>query len=95
MQLGSTIKRCRTVRAFTLDELAVETGLSKGYLSLVESDQREPSLTAVDSIATALDVPIEVLVLMAARSEQLDDVDEKHLRRLKSAVWKLVTPREH
>ena len=92
--LGSTIKRCRTVRTLTLDELAIETGLSKGYLSLVESDQREPGLSAINSIATALDVPIEILVLLAARSGELDELSEQRVGKLKRAVWKLVDHHE-
>ena len=94
MQLGSTIKKIRTIRAFTLDVLAEETGLSKGYLSLVESGQREPSLGSVESISKALDIPIEILVLMAARSDEFDELTEGSLSKLKDFVWKLVEPDE-
>lgn len=90
MYLGSTIKRCRIAQTLTLDDLAIEAGLSKGYLSLVESGQREPSLSAINAIANALNIPIEILVLMAARSDQLDELDSKNVKKLQKAVWKLV-----
>jgi transcriptional regulator with XRE-family HTH domain len=62
--IGETIRIIRTANDKTLRALAVASGLSVPYLSLVESGARQPSLTAIQKIAKALNVPAEVLLML-------------------------------
>jgi len=91
MELGATIKKCRTASEKTLDSIAEETGLSKGYLSLVESNKREPSLSTVSSIAAALGIPMEIIVFMAAREDEIWELDKEQLKQLKLGLSELVS----
>lgn len=50
-QLGERLKHLRDERAWTLDDLAARTNLSKPYLSRLESGERQPSIAALLSIA--------------------------------------------
>ncbi len=52
----------RTERGLTLDALAEKSGLSKAYLSQIESGKRAGTTKTMRAIAKALKVPLDVLV---------------------------------
>ncbi|MDF3832045.1 helix-turn-helix transcriptional regulator [Cupriavidus basilensis] len=56
------VKAWREYRRMTQDALAMAAGLSKPYLSQIENRKRDGSLEVFQSLATALQVPIDVLV---------------------------------
>jgi len=56
--LGSQIRDLREARRMTLAQLAKAIGKSIGYLSQIERDRSEVSISALKSIADALDVQI-------------------------------------
>lgn len=60
--LGNHIKTLRKAKNLTLDALAQESGISKGYLSRVENAQNDPSFSILLKISRALSVPIGVLL---------------------------------
>jgi len=53
---GSRIRRARTLAGLTQQEVAEKTGLSDGYLSLIEGDRRQPSAAAVKLLSRALNI---------------------------------------
>jgi transcriptional regulator with XRE-family HTH domain len=57
-RIGSEIRNLRKARGYTLAVLAARSGLSVGYLSLLERDISTPSINALHSISRALDVTI-------------------------------------
>lgn len=76
--LGKQIRNLRKERQLTLKELADLTDLSVGYLSQLERDQVEPSLSSIRKIAASLDVPPYIFMdfekssaLTLRREEQL------------------------
>ena len=56
--LGETIRRIRAEKGLNLRELAEITKLTPSFLSQVERDLAEPSITSLRKIADALGVPI-------------------------------------
>ena len=56
--LGTEIRGLRKARKLTLSDLAATSGLSVGYLSMVERQKAMPSIKALMSIAQALGVTI-------------------------------------
>ncbi|MEZ0447977.1 helix-turn-helix domain-containing protein [Cellulomonas sp. ICMP 17802] len=52
--LGRRIRHARTARGLTLDELGRQVGSTASQLSLVENGRREPRLSLLQSLATAL-----------------------------------------
>jgi transcriptional regulator with XRE-family HTH domain len=71
MQLGRAIKFFRIMRNYTLPTLAERCGKSASYLSLVERDKRDPSMSTVSEIAAALAIPLPLLMYMAETPEFL------------------------
>jgi transcriptional regulator with XRE-family HTH domain len=56
--LGEKIRQKRLESSLSLKELAEKTGLTPGFLSQVERELAEPSITSLRKIAEALNVPI-------------------------------------
>jgi len=56
--LGDEIRQLRKVRGITLQELALATGKSVGFLSQVERNLTRPSVTVLQDISEALSVHI-------------------------------------
>ncbi len=54
LMLGRRIRHARTARGLTLDELGRQAGTTASQLSLVENGRREPRLSLLQALATAL-----------------------------------------
>ncbi len=61
VELAQRLKRLRTERSLTLEQVASEAGLTRGWLSKVENFRVTPSLPALSSIAQALGVSLAEL----------------------------------
>ena len=59
--LGADLRALRKARGLTLSGLAEELGRSVGWLSQVERDLSEPSITDLRHIAAALEVSVSML----------------------------------
>ena len=64
--IGNTIRRLREHRNQTLKDLAQATGLSLSYLSLIERNKRDPSLTNLSKIAAAFELPPSILIFISS-----------------------------
>lgn len=60
-KLGTRIATLRKKTGVTAEKFAYENGISKGYLSDIESGKRLPTLLMVEKIAKALSVEIKDL----------------------------------
>jgi transcriptional regulator with XRE-family HTH domain len=56
--LGERLRDLRAAKGWTLDELAERSGLSKPFLSRLESGTRQPSIAAVLTLARVFGVPM-------------------------------------
>lgn len=59
--LGQTIRVAREARGLTQADLATRVQVTQAYLSYLEQDQREPSLSIAARIARELELPLEKL----------------------------------
>lgn len=59
--LGSMISKIRKEQHMTKVELAKRTGINIGHITHIEKGERHPSHKALMSIASALDVPYQIL----------------------------------
>jgi DNA-binding XRE family transcriptional regulator len=57
----SAIKIIRKHRGLTQDDLASEAGISRPYLTEIETGRKEGSIRSLKAIAAALNVPLEKL----------------------------------
>ena len=59
--LGADLRALRRARGLTLQAMAARLGRSVGWLSQVERDKSDPSISDLRHIATALEVPMSLL----------------------------------
>ncbi len=59
--MKTNIRYIRKLNHMTLAELSESTGLTSAYLSMIERDMREPTLSTLRKIADALGVTAESL----------------------------------
>jgi transcriptional regulator with XRE-family HTH domain len=64
--LGADLRALRKARGLTLSDLAATLGRSVGWLSQVERDKSEPSITDLRLIAATLDVSVSSLFRQGA-----------------------------
>jgi XRE family transcriptional regulator, fatty acid utilization regulator len=68
--LGRRVRHLRRARGLTLAQLATAVGSASSALSMIENGRREPRLSLLQSIAAALDVPVEDLLRSEAPSRR-------------------------
>ena len=60
-QLGLRIKYLRGMRRLSQEDLALESGVNKNYLSDLERGMRNPTVKVLEKIAIALDISLSEL----------------------------------
>jgi DNA-binding XRE family transcriptional regulator len=65
--LGQRIRAAREAHGLTQAELAARAHVAQAYLSYLEQDQREPSLSIAARIARELEIPLDELASTLTR----------------------------
>ena len=60
-QLGMRIKYLRSLKKWSKEDLALEAGINKNYLSDLERGSRNPTVKVLDKIAKTLGITLEEL----------------------------------
>jgi transcriptional regulator with XRE-family HTH domain len=79
--IGGEIRGLRKARGLTLTELAEASGLSIGYLSLLERDRATPSIKALHAVSRALGVTISWFFEASDTPEEERDLVVRRARR--------------
>jgi transcriptional regulator with XRE-family HTH domain len=79
--IGADIRGLRKARGLTLTGLAEATGLSIGYLSLLERDRATPSIKALHAVSRALGVTISWFFQASDAPQEERDLVVRRARR--------------
>ena len=90
MDIGSAIKRCRENRKISQKQLAEISYVSVSHLCLIEKSKREASLSTLECLSKGLQVPLSVLVLLAAEKKDLPSNGDIDLDKLTLLVENLI-----
>lgn len=82
MNYGKAIRTIRSAKNLEQKELARLAKLNASYISLIESNRRAPSSTALEALAKALHVPLYLLMLLASDAEDLHGISEREAHQL-------------
>lgn len=77
--VGKTLKFLRIAKGLKQADLANRLNVSTNYISLVENDKREPSLSLLKELADALDIPVGLLFLELDMSKKEISPQERDL----------------
>lgn len=81
MTLGNSIKAKRKQYGWTLNELADKTGLSKSYLSEIESNTKFPRFEQINRICKALEIPVSAFFLLTLEKEDVNEIEDKEIKK--------------
>ncbi len=90
MNIGKAIKLCRTQRSLNQNELSSLAGISPSYLSMLERGKRDPNLSTVQQIADGLNIPVSILVFLAADEEEISSISPALQEKLSLTALKLI-----
>ena len=90
MNVGQAIKMCRSRRGLSQEKLAQRAACSVSYLSLLENNQRDPTLSTLKKIAIALNVPIGILFFLAADRDDISGMDKELAGQLARTALELL-----
>ncbi|MEN3262573.1 helix-turn-helix transcriptional regulator [Sodalis endosymbiont of Spalangia cameroni] len=76
MNIGKAIRLCRTQRGMSQGEVARIAGCSVSYLSMLENNKRDPTLSTIEKISYALRVPLGMLFFLGADAGELQGIDK-------------------
>ena len=90
MNLGNAIKICRAHRGLTQAELSKEVGVSLSYLSLLERNKRDATVSTLEAIAQGLGIPLNLLFFLASDSAALQGLPEEVRDKLSAIILRLL-----
>jgi transcriptional regulator with XRE-family HTH domain len=95
MNIGQAIKMCRTRRGVSQTDLALRADCSVSYLSMLENNKRDPTLSTLTKIAKALNIPIGILFFLASERDELTGMDKELAGELARTALELLSEPSH
>ena len=71
MDIGKVIKEIRTKKNFTQKDISSFCNISVTYLSQIENNKKEPSLSTLESISKFLGVPLPIIFFMGMEENDI------------------------
>ena len=90
MKLGAAIEKCRLYKGLTKSKLAQEAGISVSYLTLITNGTREPSLSSLEKLSSALGIPVSLLIFLGSDDEELTSISGELRDELKRITGELI-----
>ena len=91
MDIGNAIRICRAHRGLTQSVLAKRAGISLSYLSLIEHNKRDPTVSSLGAIAEALGLPLNLLVFLGAGRSELTGVPDEVREKLSAVIMRILS----
>src|SRR5438132_559749 len=95
MNYGKAIRTVRAAKNLEQRELARLAKLNASYISLLESNKRAPSASALEALARALRVPVYLLTLLASEKKDLHGISEAEAGKLGSHLLRAIVSEQH
>jgi transcriptional regulator with XRE-family HTH domain len=90
MNIGNAIKLCRQQKNWSQTDLAQKAEISISFLSLLERGKRDPNLSTLQAISSALGVPLSVLMFLSAEGDELSFLGSEIAEKLSWVTFKLI-----
>ena len=70
IEIIQKIKTCREISRLSQAELATKAGISQGFLAMIESGKKVPTITSVLKICQALEIAPEYLFMTGEQNRK-------------------------
>lgn len=86
MKIGSIIKAERKKRGLSQNQLAARCSITVTYLSLIENDKKEPTVSLLRTIAESLNLPLPILLFMSLDDEDIPESKKEFFNIVKPSI---------
>lgn len=86
MKNGSIIKAERKKRGLSQNQLAARCSITVTYLSLIENDKKEPTVSLLRTIAENLNLPLPILIFMSLDDEDIPESKKEFFNIVKPSI---------
>jgi len=90
MKFGNTIKQLRKRKGINQKILAERLGVTQTYLSLIESDQKTPSINLINSISRELSIPPSILAYLTLDKEEISKNKHEAFEQINPLIEDLI-----
>lgn len=90
MNISKSLKLCRTQKGMTKTKLSELADISVSYISLLEQGKRDPNLSTVNKICSALNIPVSIFMFLAADSNELNGISNELAEKLSLTALQLI-----
>ena len=90
MDLGNIIKNIRKQKRLTQIEFASLCGITQTYLSQIESNSKEPTLSTLREISEKLKIPLPILFFLSMTEDDVQPNKRKAFEIVSPSVKSLV-----
>ena len=70
LPIGSALRRLRRAAGMTQEQLGLEAGVQRNFISLIETDQNQPTISTIAKLARALGMKASELVAEAEKPQR-------------------------
>lgn len=91
MNLGQAIKTVRANKGYSQGDLANLCKISISYLSVVENNQKEPSLEFLRNLSEKLAVPVPVLFFLAMDEQDMPTQKREAFKMIRAPLQAMVS----
>lgn len=89
--IGKILKLIRVHRSIPQGEMATLLGVSQNFLSQVENEKKQPSLTTLDNFAKLLKISKDILFIAGCEiPHELDEKDKLVFSDIKKSALKIL-----
>lgn len=86
MNIGISIKTIRKNKGLNQAQLADICGITVTYLSLIENDKKDPTLSLLRTIANSLNIPLPILLFMSLEDNDIADSKKELFGMIKPSI---------
>jgi XRE family transcriptional regulator, regulator of sulfur utilization len=90
MDIGKVIKEVRSKKKLKQKELSDYCNISVTYLSQIENNRKDPSLSTLEVISKSLGVPLPMLFFMALEDDDIPSPKKEFFRHIHPSLNSLI-----
>lgn len=90
MRIGSIIKTERKKRGLSQKQLADHCSITVTYLSLIENDKKEPTVSLLRTLAENLHLPLPILLFMSLDDEDIPESKKEFFNIVKPSIYSML-----
>ncbi|MFA7315942.1 MAG: helix-turn-helix transcriptional regulator [Candidatus Paceibacterota bacterium] len=90
MNYGKAIKTIRATKGITQKELSRKLKLNPSYISRIEKGDRKPSIELLELIASKLQIPFYLFMLLSSEEKDIRGFDPKDIEKISKNLLQIL-----